>query len=84
MANKKPKKTVKSGIPKLDRYIRPEKEMLYASYAQASNYFSLPYYSMVKLAKEADANIHIRKGVLVDMKRLETYMEMKPRGNGGR
>ena len=32
MANKKPKKTVKSGIPKLDRYIRPEKEMLYLTF----------------------------------------------------
>ena len=83
MANKKPKKTVKSGIPKLDRYIRPEKEMLYASYAQASNYFSLPYYSMVKLAKEAGANIRIKKNVVIDLELIDKYLENNCEGAEG-
>lgn len=79
MAQKRPLKTKSDGIPKLDRFIRPGKERLYVTYAQAAAYFSLPYYTMVNLAKQAKANIHIRKGVLVDMETLTDYMEKELR-----
>lgn len=77
-----PKKTKTGGVPKLDRFIRPGKETLYVTYAQAASFFSLPYYTMVKCAKEAKANIHIRKGVLVDMTILMNYMENELREKG--
>lgn len=77
-----PKKIKGKGEPKLDKYIRPGKERMYASYAQAANYFSLPYYTMVNFAKQANANLHIRKGVIVDMDVLNDYMENELRRKG--
>lgn len=82
MAHKRPLKTKSDGIPRFDRFIRPEKVRLYATYAQAAAYFSLPYYTMVNFAKQANANLHIRKGVIVDMDLLNEYMENELRSKG--
>lgn len=82
MANNNPKKTVNKGVPKLDGFISPGKKKFYATYAQVASYYSLPYYTAVKLAKEANANIHIRKSVLVDMDVVNNFMESELRSKG--
>lgn len=82
MAKNNPKKTVSKGAPKLDLFIRPEKQKQYVTYAQAAGYFSLPYYTTVNLAKRANANLHIRKGVIVDLKILIDFMESELKGKG--
>ncbi len=66
--------------PDLDRYIREGKKRRYATYARAASYLSIPYYSLVHLVKEANACWKIRKTVIVDLDKLETYIEIKCKG----
>ena len=40
----------------------------------------VPYYSMVKLAREAKASWKIRKTVIVDLDKLEAYLESRCKG----
>lgn len=75
----KPKKT-RYG-PSLDKYIRKGKKRRYTTYAKAASYYSIPYYSMVRIAKEARACWKIRKTVIVDLDKLEKYLEKKCRGS---
>lgn len=69
----KAKKT-RSG-PELDCYIREDKERRYLTYRKASLFYSIPYYQLVRLAKEANACWKIRKTVLVDLEKIEIYLE---------
>lgn len=59
----------------MDKYIREEKKRRYTTYAKAASYLSLPYYSLVHLAKEANACWKIRKTTIVDLDKLENYLE---------
>lgn len=65
-------KKIRNG-PDLEKHIR--KKHRYATYLEASRLFSIPYYSLVRLAKEANACWKIRKTVIVDMDRLQEYIE---------
>lgn len=67
----RPKK-IKSG-PKLDKYIRNERR--YSTYREASRFYSIQYYTLVRLVKEANACWKIRKTVLVDLDKMDAYME---------
>ena len=68
--------------PRLDQYIREGKERRYTSYRKASLFYSIPYYQLVRLAKEADACWKVRKTVIVDLDKLDVYMEnFKDGGN---
>lgn len=74
----KPKKI--RDVLDLDKYIREGKKRRYTSYARAASFFSLPYYSIVKIAKEAGACWKIRKTVIVDLDILEAYIEEHGKG----
>ena len=57
-------RTLRRG-PDLDRFI-DEQKRTFVSYAQGARMYSMNYYSFVKLAKEAGANIRIKKNVVID------------------
>ncbi|MCR5768581.1 MAG: hypothetical protein K6G45_08840 [Lachnospiraceae bacterium] len=60
--------------PDLDRYIDGQKRM-FVTYAQGARMYSMNYYSFVTLAKEAGANIKIKKKVVIDLEMIEKYLE---------
>lgn len=64
-------------IPILEAYIK-ETNRKYVTYAQGASMYRLPYYSFVRVAKEAKANFPIRKGCIVDLDTLRDYLETHP------
>lgn len=60
--------------PDLDRYIDGKKRR-FVTYAQGANIYSVNYYSFVKLAKAAGANLQIKKKVVIDIDMVEKYLE---------
>lgn len=75
----KPKK-IRDGI-NLDKYIREGKRRRYTNYAKAASFFSVPFYSLVRMAKEAKACWKVRKTVIVDLDKLEAYLENNCKGS---
>ena len=69
-------RTLRRG-PDLDRFI-DEKKRNFVSYAQGARMYSMNYYSFVKLAKEAGANIRIKKNVVIDLELIDKYLENNP------
>ena len=45
--------------------------------------YSMNYYTFVKLAKEAGANIKIKKSVVIDLEMIEKYLENNYNGMEG-
>ena len=66
-------RTLRRG-PDLDRFI-DEQKRTFVSYAQGARMYSMNYYSFVKLAKEAGANIRIKKNVVIDLELIDKYLE---------
>ena len=66
--------------PDLDKYVEG-REKKYTTYAVGARLYSLNYYSFVRLAREAGANVKFRKNVLVDLDVLEDYMSKHTGGN---
>ena len=62
--------------PDLGKFIE-EKKRKFVSYAQGARMYSMNYYTFVKLAKEAGANIQIKKSVVIDLELIEEYLEKK-------
>ena len=60
--------------PDLNKYLEGRRRK-YTTYAQGAKLYSMHYYAFVKLAKEAGANIKIKKKVLIDLDILERYIE---------
>ena len=60
--------------PDLDKYV-DDKKRRYTSYAGGARIYSMSYYTFIKLAKEAGANVKIKKNVVVDLDVLEKYIE---------
>jgi outer membrane protein W len=67
------KRKVLAKGPDLDRFIAG-KERKFVSYVQGANMYSMNYYSFVNLAKEAGANIRVKKNVVVDVDVLDAYI----------
>ena len=74
-------RTLRRG-PDLDRFI-DEQKRTFVSYAQGARMYSMNYYSFVKLAKEAGANIRIKKNVVIDLELIEKYLENNCEGAEG-
>ena len=74
-------RTLRRG-PDLDHLIE-DKKRNFISYAQGAKMFSMNYYSFVKLAKEAGANIRIKKKVVIDLELIEKYLENNNEGEEG-
>lgn len=60
--------------PKLDMYME-EKKRRYVSYEEGAIMYSLPYWTFVNFAKEAKATRALRKTAIVDLVKLDKYME---------
>ena len=65
----------KSRAPDLDKYITEEKRRDFVSYSVGAKMFDLCYWPFVRLAKEAGAAYCLRKTAVVDVKKLEEYLE---------
>lgn len=52
--------------PDLEQYVEGKKRK-FTTYARGASLYSMNYYSFVNLAKEAGANIQIKKKVIVDL-----------------
>ena len=59
--------------PDLDKYLE-DRGRRYVSYEQGARIYSMPYYSFVRLAKDAQANLRMRRSVVVDLDILEKYI----------
>lgn len=68
---------LQNGLPDLDRYLGDRGRRL-VSYAEGAALYEIPYYSFVRLAKEAGANYTLRKAVIVDVDLIEQYLEENP------
>ena len=64
----------------LEQYIKQEKKRSYMTYAKAAEFYSLPYYGMVRLAKAADANWKVRRTAIVDLDKVDFYLEELRKG----
>ena len=67
--------------PDLEKHLEGRKRT-YVSYAQGARMYSMSYYTFIRFVKEAGANIHIKKNVVVDLDVLEAYIQ-KNRQVGG-
>lgn len=68
--------------PDLEKYLVGRKK-LYVSYAEGARLYSMNYYTFVKLAKAAGANIRVKKNVVIDLTKVEAFMENAEEGDGG-
>lgn len=59
----------------IGKYITEKNKKRYMTYAKAAEFYSLPYYSLVRLAKQADACWKIRRTVIVDLDKVDLYLE---------
>ena len=70
-------KKKKKGRPDLEKYL-DGKGRKFVDYAQGAKLYNLPYWSFVRVAKEADANYPIRKTAIVDLDILENFLKDHP------
>lgn len=70
-------KKKKKGRPDLEKYL-DGKGRRFVDYAQGAKLYNLPYWSFVRVAKEADANYPIRKTAIVDLDILENFLKDHP------
>ena len=68
--------------PDLEKYLEGKKKK-YASYAEGARIYSMSYYTFIKLAKAAGANMKIKKNVVVDLEAIEEYLEKQCHTEGG-
>lgn len=69
--------SINHGLPNLDRFLEG-REKKFVTYAEGCDMYGIPYYSFVRLAKEAGANITLRKNAIVDVDMIEKYLEEHP------
>ena len=71
------KKSINHDLPDLDRFLEGRGRK-FVTYSEGSDMYGIPYYSFVRLAKEAGANITLRKSAIVDVDVIEKYLEEHP------
>ena len=74
MPKKDDKKMLRQG-PDLDQYLEGRKRKRYTTYGLGASQYSMNYYTFRRLAKEAGANIQIKKNVVIDLDILDAYLE---------
>ena len=74
MAGKEKKNIQSGGLPCLDKYFEngPRKLVLYSTGAEL---YQIPFYSFVRIAKEAKAVYRLRRRVLVNTEKIDEYLE---------
>ena len=65
------------GLPDLDKYLEGRKRHL-VNYSEGAKMYRIPYYSFVRLAREAEAHYCMRKTAIVDVDLIEKYLEEHP------
>lgn len=58
----------------LDKYLKG-REHTYISYEDGARQYSMPYWTFVKIAKEAKANWMLRKTAMVDLEIFDKYLD---------
>lgn len=71
------KKLKKNRGPDLEKYLDGHGRR-FVNYAQGAKLYRLPYWSFVRVAKEADSNYPIRKTCIVDLDILENFLKEHP------
>ena len=64
-------------FPNLDEYMEEKKRHL-VSYAEGARMYQIPYYSFVRLAKEAGANTTLRRTCVINVEVIEKYLAEHP------
>ena len=64
----------KSPPVNLDKYLEGRGKT-YISYAIGAKMYSMPYWTFVSVAKEAGATWALRKTAIVDMEKLDAYLD---------
>jgi len=59
--------------PDLDHFISDKGK--FVSYSQGARMYSMNYYAFIKLAKQAKANMKIKKKVVVNLNQVDEYLE---------
>ena len=67
----------KAVLPDLSRYMEGRKRH-FITYFEGAELYGIPYYSFVRLAKEAKANYTLRKTAIVDNDAVEKYLKENP------
>lgn len=65
---------LKSPPVNLDKYLEGGKKK-YLSYEEAARLYGMPYWTFVNLAKEAGATWALRKTAMVDVDKLDAYLD---------
>ena len=65
------------GLPNLDKYLEG-KERHWVTYTEGARMYRIPYYSFVRLAREAEAHFCMRKTSIVDVDMIEKFLEENP------
>ncbi|MCR5777820.1 MAG: hypothetical protein K6G84_10470 [Lachnospiraceae bacterium] len=61
--------------PDLERFVKDEYRRNFISYADGARMYGMKYWPFVRLVKRAEANIAVRRSVVVDMDILDRYLE---------
>lgn len=67
-----PKK--ETGVPNLDKYLG-ERQRTLCNYEQGARMYGVPYYTFVNLCKEAGASFKVKRTAIVDLDKLDAYIE---------
>lgn len=65
------------GFPDLERYLEERGRNL-VTYTEGATMYHIPYYSFVRLAKEAGANLPLRRTTVIDIDVIEEYLKENP------
>ena len=67
----------RSTLPDLDRFLIG-RQRHFVSYLDGARLYDLSYHTFVTLAKEANANLRVKKTVIVDTGIIEDYLAANP------
>ena len=73
------RKALRQG-PDLERFVA-DRQRRFTTYKEGARIYSMSYYTFVRLAKDAGANIRIRKNVIIDLDVLDAYIEEELEGD---
>jgi len=65
------------GLPDLEGYLEERGRQL-VTYKEGATMYHIPYYSFVRLAKEAKANLPLRRTTIIDVGIIENYLKENP------
>lgn len=65
------------GFPNLDKYLEGRARH-WVRYSEGAKMYRIPYYSFVRLAREAEAHYCLRKTAIVDVDMIEKYLAEHP------